>query len=423
MANPPRETLPHIILTNTATTERFSAIAAGGGRPPVLPILDRLTHGQRLLGQIETLKSTAIEAKQTQQDAGMESGYGLQVQFRSFEDIALAFESLARDKSGIELLNVQQEEHHTRATIFVPEGKFAHFEKLITEYLEERRDKSGKHLDHKALINTIEDIRSATFESLWTDAPEALPANEDESIWWEVWLPVRGDRKGTVLGFRSIAERIGFRLSAGELIFPERTVVLMAGTERQIRQSMLLLNSVAELRRAKETADFFDSLPADEQRDWVDDLLRRTQTRRGSLPAVCLLDTGVNNGHPLLTNALNNVDLHAVDPDAGTSDENGHGTAMAGIALYGDLADLLDSDDPIELTYRLESVKLLKRGGDNEGEHHGNLTIDAVSRPEIKAGERQRVFSMAVTAKDNRDRGRPTAWSATLDRLAADSDN
>ena len=30
---------------------------------------------------------------------------------------------------------------------------------------------------------------------------------------------------------------------------------------------------------------------------------------------------------------------------------------------------------------------------------------------------------MAVTAQDNRDRGRPTGWSATLDALAADSDN
>ena len=30
---------------------------------------------------------------------------------------------------------------------------------------------------------------------------------------------------------------------------------------------------------------------------------------------------------------------------------------------------------------------------------------------------------MTVTARDNRDRGRPTGWSATLDALAADSDN
>lgn len=352
----------------------------------------------------------------------MESGYGIQIQFRSLPDVALAFESLDRTRPGIELLNVQQDEHRSYATVFVPEGKFDQFEKLITEYLEEKQDKNGKPRDHKALINTIEDIRSATFEALWTDTAEALPANEDECIWWEVWLPIRGDRQRTMREFRNIAERVGFRISEGELVFPERTVVLMAGTQRQIRQSMMLLNSVAELRRAKETAEFFDSLYPAEQRDWVNELLQRTTTSRGELPCVCILDTGVNNGHPLLTHSLSPNDLHTVHPDDGTADKNGHGTQMAGIALFGDLTDALDSEGRILLTHRLESVKLLRQDGDNEGEHHGHLTVEAVSRPEIQAPDRSRVFSMAITARDNRDRGRPSAWSAALDRLAADSD-
>ncbi|MFH0795155.1 MAG: S8 family peptidase, partial [bacterium] len=422
MPNLPNEKHAHIILSDTSITERFSAIAAGGGRPPVLPQLDRATHGQGLRSRIETLKSAAAEAKIAQQAAGMESGYGIQIQFRSFDDVALAFESLARDKSGIELMNVRQEEHRTTATVFVPEGKFEHFEKLITEYLEEKRDRNGKVRDHKALINTIEDIRSATFEALWTDTADALPANEDECIWWEVWLPIRGDRQRTLREFRNIAERIGFRISEGELVFPERTVVLMTGTQRQIRKSMMLLNSVAELRRAKETAEFFDSLNPSEQREWVDNLLLRTTTSRGELPSICILDTGVNNGHPLLTLSLSPNDLHSIHPDAGTADENGHGTQMAGIALYGDLTDALDSEGRILLTHLLESVKLLRHDGDNEGKHHGHLTVEAIARPEIQAPDRSRVFSMAITAKDNRDRGRPSAWSATLDRLASDCD-
>ena len=53
----------------------------------------------------------------------------------------------------------------------------------------------------------------------------------------------------------------------------------------------------------------------------------------------------------------------------------------------------------------------------------GYLTAEAVSRPEIDHPDRPRVFGMAVTARDNRDRGRPTGWSATLDALSADSDN
>ncbi len=77
------------------------------------------------------------------------------------------------------------------------------------------------------------------------------------------------------------------------------------------------------------------------------------------VPYVCLLDTGVNNGHPLIAPALADSDLHTVEPAWGTDDAEGHGTAMAGLALAGDLTDALALDEPIEIGHRLESVKLL----------------------------------------------------------------
>ena len=83
--------------------------------------------------------------------AGMEEGLGLQVEFESFPDIELAFESLAREHWGLELLNVRQEENRTHATVFVPDGKLEHFERLIREYLEENRDKSGNPRDNQRL--------------------------------------------------------------------------------------------------------------------------------------------------------------------------------------------------------------------------------------------------------------------------------
>jgi hypothetical protein len=97
---------------------------------------------------------------------------------------------------------------------------------------------------------------------------------------------------------------------------------------------------------------------------------------------------------------------------------------MAGLALAGNLTEALASQDPLEVEHRLESVKLLPEDGANGGDarHHGYLTTEAVARPEISAPHRPRVFSMAVTARDNRDRGRPSAWSAAIDRLAADSE-
>ena len=41
---------------------------------------------------------------------------------------------------------------------------------------------------------------------------------------------------------------------------------------------------------------------------------------------------------------------------------------------------------------------------------------------EVTAPARRRVFGLSITARDNRDRGQPSAWSAVIDSLAADVD-
>ena len=107
----------------------------------------------------------------------------------------------------------------------------------------------------------------------------------------------------------------------------------------------------------------------------------------------------------------------------GVDDAVGHGTQMAGLALTGDLTKLLAANDLVEINHRLESVKLLHQNESNEDDplHHGYLTKEAVARPEITAPSRHRVFGMAITARDNRDRGKPSAWSSALDSLASDA--
>jgi hypothetical protein len=98
---------------------------------------------------------------------------------------------------------------------------------------------------------------------------------------------------------------------------------------------MMVLNSVAEFRRAKETADFFDSLAPEEQPAWLEELLERIQfaASDNATPHVCILDTGINRAHLLLEPVLTEADCHTVEPGWGTNDGHGHGTQMAGLAL------------------------------------------------------------------------------------------
>ena len=379
-----------------------------------------------MLRQLDELGARAEAAKEAQLKAGIDEGLGLVIEFESFPDIELAFESLARDHLGIELLNVRHDADRTYATVFVPDGRLTHFERLIQNYLTEKHDSRGRPRDHRRLINAIREIRAASLRALWTDTEGTFPTDGEGVIRWEVWLPVRRDRNATVDAFRTLAEGQEMRVAPGTLSFPERTVLLVSASLEQMQRSMLTLNSIAELRRAKETAEFFDSLELEEQRKWIDDLLNRAAfvEDASDVAHVCLLDTGVNRGHPLLTSALASNDLHTVEPAWQVGDDDGHGTEMAGLALAGDLTSLLSGNVSVEITHRLESVKLLPHGGNggNDPRHHGHLTVEAVSRPEVTAPVRLRVFAMAITARDNRDRGRPSAWSAAVDSLAADSD-
>ena len=376
-------------------------------------------------GQIDALRVQANAARDAQEAAGMEEGLGLQVEFESFPEIELAFESLARERSGIELLNVRHAGDRTHATVFVPDGKLDHFERRIRDYLEERRNSAGKARDHRKLVDAIREIRAASLRALWTDTDAEFPTEDEGSLWWEVWLPIQRDRQAVTASFRQRAEAQGMRIAPGDLAFPERTVLLVSASLERMQRSILTLNSIAELRRAKETAEFFDSLRPDEQQDWLDELLTRTQfpANGDETPCVCLLDTGVNRGHPFLHSALETGDLHTVEPGWGTDDSHGHGTQMAGVALAGDLTALVAGTDPVEIEHRLESVKLMSApGAGGNPRHHGYVTVEAVARPEIAAPGRLRVFGMAVTAPDDRDRGRPSAWSAAVDSLASDVD-
>ena len=415
MVNESAEKYRHFILEGVTETEDYLSPQQYGGRPDV-PKRNRGQHGTALQRQVEEIRQSIVTDGE---------GLGIQVEFESFPGIELAFESLARERSGIELLNVRHDGTVTRATVFVPDGKLQRFESLIHDYLAEKRDSIGRARDNRRLIDAIQHIRSATVKALWTDVEE-FPSQEDDLFWWEVWIriPIRHEWRAAVADFRERAAARGMRVAQGEVIFPERGVLLVNSSVTQMQDSMLFLNHVAELKRAKDTAEFFDSMTISEQREWLDDLLSRTVfvSDGQRVPYVCLLDTGVNRGHPLLESALHQDDVHTVDPNWGTEDANGHGTEMAGLALVGDLKEVLSNNESIEIGHRLESVKLLPKDGatGTDPDHHAYLTQEATARAEVTAPFRRRVIGMAVTAPDNRDRGTPSAWSAALDSLAAD---
>ncbi len=124
-----RERSRHFIIEGFTETEPYRS-RQQGARRPVVPERDRGSHGGALQRQVDALRQQAAAARVAQEAAGLDDSLGLQVEFESFPEIELAFESLARERSGIELLNVRHVGDRTHATVFVPVGKLGHFERL-----------------------------------------------------------------------------------------------------------------------------------------------------------------------------------------------------------------------------------------------------------------------------------------------------
>lgn len=407
--------LPHLLVAGTANIEPYVIPPSSGRGEYKLPGRNRSRHGHKLLAQLQNLRADAETLAEKQRAFGVDAGNGIVIQFESEPEYELAIKSLEFSPSGIELLAVRRIEERVVASVFVPEGKLDRFINLVTSYL---HDDTKKGLPkNQRLIDSIAEIHKAVLDALWTDAG-TLP-RQGEVIFWEVWLRTGTDRETILTRFQEHAHELGFVVEQGHLSFPDRSVVIARGTRAQITRSVELLNCIAELRKAKQPADFFTAMTAADQFDWIQEASGRITPAPADSPAVCILDTGVNNAHPLLRDYLADADMHAYDPDWSVADHDGHGTEMAGLTLYGDLTELLASNDQREVGYILESAKILPPEGENPPKLYGKVTAESMARAEVQAPERKRVFSMSVTTTDSRDRGQPSAWSASLDALSS----
>jgi len=414
-----KDVKPHIYIGSNGKAEPFTSKGGGGGglKPPKR---DRQAHGAVLQAQLNSVRQEEAELVHEAEAFDLESVIGIQVAFDSFPGVELEVEKLADARQAVELLNVRYTEDQVLATVFVPQGKLDVFERKLAAYIEERKDKNGDPIDNRALIDAIQRFRRAALWELWTDTREQWPDDSDEQIWWEAWLPVRDDRQAVISDFTRLAQYAELQVAEQVLEFPERSVMLAKGSRRQLESSVLILNTISELRRAKETAAFFDGLEPHGQAEWTEELRGRLAEHGGGGPFICVLDTGINNAHPLLQPFLEDNDRYALEPDWDVTDEEGHGSGMAGLAVWGDLVEPLSVLGAVQIFHRLESVKLLRHDGDNEGNHLGIITANGISFPEIAKADRRRVFVMALTSTDGRDRGRPSAWSSEVDSLASD---
>ena len=412
---------PHLVVPGSPASEPFTLSGSGGGGETEEFRGDRGRHGRRLRREFEEAVAPIPE------DGGREGTY---ITFVSFPGLDMAVESLDPQAKGEQPELVAVSEVRTgeglvqMATVFIPEGKKEYFLARLTQYVETATETKAKNAP---LVEGIQSIRRATIRELWTDPASQFPAADGTPYWWEVWLRKRDGNE--LARFTTFVQGHQLRTSEHYLGFGDRTVVLLHATTAQLVETFNSLDDIAELRRPHDVASLLPSLSAFEQAEWVDELAQRLCVAGPDAPTVCVLDTGIHNGHPLLADSLDSADVHVADEGWQVGPVKGHGTEMAGLALYGDLHGAVLSTQTIRLRHRLESVKFLPDTGSNDRDLYGAVTARSVDRPEIEAPERTRVFMLAVTAKsasrtrpeneptEYHEEGRPSSWSATIDAL------
>ena len=408
---PPAERLRHLRIEARAKAERYTTPKIPRGTFQT-PANDRVPHGEELLDQLSQAEAEA-EAEAQKQEADLRQR-GIVLEFRGHPDFELFFKSLEASPQKIELLNVREEGTVTVATVLVPQGNLAHFKKRIEQYINEETEKGNPK--NKDLVQSIWRISHAALRSYWTDAGDFPP--EDKPFTWEVWLRTKINPEPELNIFRAEAAPLGLNVSERFLSFPDRAVILVQGSAEKLGTSLALLDLIAELRLAKECPTAFLNLKNFEKAEWVNEAVRRIIPPSPESVAVCILDSGVDYAQPLLSPAIDEEHTLTCFPETTGADHDGHGSEMAGLSLFGDLTPLLLSTKPIELRHRLESVKILPRTGANHPDLYGSITAEAVGRIETVSPARLRVFCMAVTTTDFRDRGLPSSWSAELDQIA-----
>ncbi|NVJ48252.1 MAG: S8 family peptidase [Cytophagia bacterium] len=396
------------------------------GRSPV-QTRNRVNHGRKIKEQLELIKSEFEGLKNLELPSGIIRDDAVYVEFISAIDFQPVFDSLqsdARDPKYVLLSSKKLETEEGvqfRVNVVLTEGGISHFLKKVEEYLTKDRE-SGKPY-HEAFVNNLESIQLATLEAFWNEPDQiSFPTVE---TWWEVWFRRKGvdfenDEKEKVY---NQLHSVGAQVGELEVVFPEHIVRLVKATPEQLSSSLMLLDSLAELRKPKDTAEFFLNLGASMTEEAIQDLKDRirNETEENSI-AICLLDSGVQNGHTLIRDFFRENSLHSYKPeDWGVNDDwpnHGHGTGMAGLALFGNLTELLAGNMDVLIYHQMESVKIIQRDDPTEVHLYAALTEESVNRPVVTAPNRPRVYCLAVTDKDQSYKGRPSSWSASLDKIA-----
>ncbi|MCT8140238.1 hypothetical protein H1D32_22580 [Anaerobacillus sp. CMMVII] len=303
--------LSNLYINQSSQTVNYTPIVSNGGKGNYPVRTSRRSHAERLE---ESLTKAWEEAEKQQETLGavsVSSQHGVYLEIKGQAGYDLITKSLENTTQKVRICNIKseddgEEQKVVSSTVFVPENKRDFFVKKLNKYKETETEEK--------VIGTIESINLAMVDALWMSDKNELPNNTPK--WCEVWLMFdMKEEVDTIIGeFFRICDERQIQHKNQKIVFPERVVLGVRANKQQLSELQWLSSRIAEFRIMVTPISFFEELSELDQRDFVKDLVERLDISEQSNTSVCLLDTGVNNGHDLLAPFLTDENMHAVDP-------------------------------------------------------------------------------------------------------------
>lgn len=399
-------------------------VRPGGSRPPLLEHgASRSAHVTKLQGELSAAQNAAVHAKDS---------FPLRLQPQGFSTVVLAADNKHSldineiEKSGIVLqvatppVDADGTAQPDRVVLWLDPAQLKDLSTKIGEF--RLTDDKGAP-KRNGLVANIREFAQTTFRDLWRETGEP----PEEGGYWELWYEESRNPERLFKLLDEHAEGLNLKVVYPALRLGTHLVCTVRGERKSVERLIGSEVTPAEVGRPSYVGELFDA---------EDGLIREHAVALAGLvvppdpesPVVTVLDTGVHAEHPMLKPALHERHWSVLDNDpVGNVDTAGHGTQMAGLALYGDLRKHVEGSftEPIHLEHGLESVRIIRSNTQKivDDRQPALLTINAVSRAEIGNPGARRVFLLAQTdsrgTETDRAEGRPSAWSAALDALAA----
>ena len=360
----PEESFPHLPLQRE---EPVTEKRPGGRRIPGTPA-DPAGHGRALRHRLETAKTEA---------AINIGGFDDRPLFRFTVEKGFDPDTLLNISNAIEIVS---QEGDDVVVAFVSTAALESFEARLASLA------GGEHVQYKEVLYALQGIGgwSADDRTGWALRQEGLPADVLFALDVELW-PLE-DRP---------EERARLWQAFENWIADEGMVVI----DSVKHEGLSLFRVRCDHAQAERLLHHRDIRAVDLPPKYGLELtliytdienLPATEPPPENAPGLVVLDSGLTTGHPLLAPAVG--DAESFLPGKGPEDEHGHGTLVAGLALYGDLESAL-RDRNLAPRLRLFSGRILDQNNQNETGFVENQITDAVHYFRDKYG--CRVFNLS----------------------------